>query len=425
MSGRASRMDPRLTAATSAAVTITMLVTLLLVQHVRHGWPFSLHHGLPPIGPEPRDRASDTAHRVTDAVAVAGAERAAVAVDPVRLAALGVTFEPARYEDLGSEIRAVVTIAPDEGRSSHVHTRVSGWIERLHVRTTGEHVRSGQPLAAIFSRELLASQTEYLSALRASRGGAPSSLATGARQRLVVLGMTDRDISALERRGTALRDVTVSAPRSGAVLHRGVSVGTAVDPSTELFTIVDLSAVWALAELPEEHAASIHVGAPATIEIPGAGGDPVEASVSFVYPTLTERTRTLRVRLEIENADGAIRPGMFGTATFTVAPRRVLTISRDAVVDTGRRQHVFVRASHGGLEPRRVEIGARAGGRVAVLEGLAEGEVVVASGVFVIDSESRLRVAGGTGAGHQHGATQPTVAPPPPGEGDEHTGHAE
>lgn len=427
MSEAPTRIDPRWRPPIAASLTLLVVIVVLGIQHARHGWPFSLHHGMPAQSPADRaTSAGDAALREAEHEGeIPGAARAALELDAARLEAFGVTFEAARFEELGSEVRAVATVVPDEARLAHVHTRVSGWIDRLHVRTTGVQVRAGQQLAAIFSRELLASQTEYLSVRRAARG-TPSPLLEGARQRLNVLGMTEGEIRALERRGQPIRNVPVNAPRAGTVLHRGVTEGTAVDPSTELFVIGDLSRLWVLAEIPESSVANVHVGSRARIEVAAAGGAPIDAEVAFVYPTLTERTRTLRVRFEVPNPDGSLRPGMFGTAVFEVGSRRVLTVPRDAIVDTGRHQHVFVRTASGRLEPRAIEPGARLGDRVAVTSGVSEGDIVAASGVFVIDSESRLRATGaGALGGHQHGATSEseTTTPSEPAPAGGHGGH--
>ena len=293
-----------------------------------------------------------------------------------------------------------------------MHTRVARWIEHLYVRTTGETVRVGQPLVSIFSRELLASQAEYLEVMRTTRAGGSAALASGARQRLSVLGMTDSEIAGLERRGAPTRNVIVSAERSGTVLHRGISVGAAVDPSTDLFTIADLSEVWVIAEVPQAAVGAVQPGTHAVIEMPTAGVAPIEADVAFVYPTLTERTRTLRVRFAIDNPLGALRPGEFGTATFTTEARRGVTVPRDAVIDTGMHQHVFV-LDGDRLVPRRVELGVRTQTRIEVTSGLSEGETVAAESVFLIDSESRLRASGGATTG----AHEPTTAAPTGAEG--------
>jgi Cu(I)/Ag(I) efflux system membrane fusion protein len=377
---------------------LVLLVGALLVQHFRHGWPFSLHHGVGAAAPATRvaPRASSSAPT--------SHPRAAVEIPQDQLDAIGVRFEKVQQETITEPIRAVATVVPDESRVSHVHTRVSGWIERLDVNTTGERVRAGQALAGIFSQELLSTQTEYLSARRSAATGPRSAVSEGARSRLKVLGMTDDEIRTVEESGEPRRLVTVSAPRSGVVLHRGISVGTAVDPSTEIVTVADLSRVWVLAEVPEGDIPSVEVGTKAQLEFPASRNEPFEAQVEFLYPTLSERTRTLRVRFAVANPGGSLRPGIYGSATFRVTPRPALTVSRDAIVDTGSAQHVFLVAGQRSFVPRAVRLGTRFEKRVEVLEGLVAGDTIVASGVFLIDSESRLRASGG-GTGHVHGSS--------------------
>ena len=150
------------------------------------------------------------------------------------------------------------------------------------------------------------------------------------------------DLDAIEQTGEPKRLVTVVAPRTGVVVNRGVTVGTSVDPSTTLLTIADLSRVWVLAEVPEASIPGVRVGTVAQLDFPASGQPPFGARVDFVYPTLTERTRTLRVRLSATNRGGALRPGLYGTAVFEAAGQNVITVPRDAVVDTGLQQHVFV-----------------------------------------------------------------------------------
>jgi Cu(I)/Ag(I) efflux system membrane fusion protein len=407
MSGIDGRWREWVSLGAGVGIGVALLVSLLVVQHFRHRWPFSLHHGLPPLTDE-----SPGAEAPLPPSEHAAHERSPVELDPSQLQAMGVGTEPARWEPVSKTVRAVATVVPDESRLSHVHTRVAGWIEELYVDTTGQAVRAGDPLAGIFSQELLSSQTEYLSALRAAASGPPSAVLEAARTRLTVLGMTEEEIRGIDERGQPMRLVTVAAPRSGVVLHRGVSVGTAVDPSTELVTIADLSQVWVLAEVPESDIAEIAPGMTAVLDFPSSGRRPFKARVDFLYPTLTERTRTLRVRFVVSNPRGSLRPGLYGTAELESAPRRVLTVPRDAVVDTGLEQHVFVATGPGGFAPRKVELGVRLDERVEVTEGLSEGEEIVSSGAFLIDSESRLRASGGTGAGHSgHGA--------PPAESEE------
>jgi Cu(I)/Ag(I) efflux system membrane fusion protein len=378
-----------------AAVVLGMVILFglsWLVQSTRDSQNTETAHEL--HGGSPPDASGATAPP---------ADRREVSVGRSALERLGVTFAPVVRDSVAGAVRYVATVTADESRISHVHARVSGWVEELHVDTTGATVRRGEPLAAIFSQELFASQTEYLAVRERSRETPNSVVLDAARVRLAVLGMSEADIRAIEEQGVARRLVTVLAPREGIVLRRGVSAGTAIDPSTELMTIVDLSYVWVLAEVPEGDAAGIVRGTSATLEFPRAERPPLVAAADFVYPTLTERTRAVRVRFVVPNADGALRPGMYGTASFDAARRDALTVPREAVVETGQSQHVFVRTEQGALEPRQVRLGRRLPDRIEVLEGLSEGEEVVSSGVFLIDSESRLRgsSAGAAHAGHE------------------------
>jgi Cu(I)/Ag(I) efflux system membrane fusion protein len=380
----------------AAISTALLLLGALYLQHTRHGWPFSLHHAVGASVPAATHATTKPSH------ADAAHARAPIVLEPARLAAIGVRTEQVRRETIGEPLRAVATVVPDEARIAHVHTRVSGWIERLYIGTTGEAVRAGAPLAAIFSQELLASQSEYLAARR-SAGAKPASVVReSARARLAVLGMTDAEVRAIELAGEPRRLVTVTAPRGGVLIHRGVSTGTAVDPSTELVTIADLSQVWVIAEVPESHIPGIELDMVGVIDLPASGRPPFEARLAFLYPTLSERTRTLRVRFLADNRDGALRPGLYGTVDLRVAPRSALTVPRDAVVDTGGAQHVFVVEDEGRFAPRNVRLGARLEQRVEVVSGLNEGDSVVASGVFLIDSESRLRASDDRPQGAPH-----------------------
>jgi membrane fusion protein, copper/silver efflux system len=374
----------------TCAGAVALIVGFLLVQNARHGWPFSLHHGMQTQAQAAQTAASPEQSSPHEA-------RVAVELSPVQYERLGVQIEPARLERISRSARYTAIITTDESRISHVHTRVSGWIEQLRINITGQVVRAGQPLAEVFSQELFASQNEYLSALRQSKEISGSAVVDAARTRLTVLGMSAADIAALEQAGKPRRTFTVIAPRNGVVLRRGVTVGTAVDASTELLTIADLSRVWVLAEVPESESAQLSVGSEAMLAFPASGRPPFAAKVDFVYPTLSERTRTVRVRFAVDNRDSTLRPGLYGTVAFGASTREALTVARDAVVDTGTTQHVFVQTSEGTLEPRTVSLGTRLADRIEILAGLSAGDPVVSSGVFLVDSESRLRASGGSG----------------------------
>lgn len=396
----------------SAAATALVFSGALWMQQARGGWPFNATPSAPKVegmaGMEPTGDADVTHSRVP--------------IEASATRSLDIRLETVGRQSLTENVRAVATIVPDESRISHVHTRVSGWIEHLDVNTTGEIVRAGQPLAHIFSQELLSSQTEYLAARRnTAASGITSAVLASGRTRLGVLGMTPAEIDAIEASGEPKRLVTVIAPRSGVVVNRGVTAGTSVDPSTTLLTIADLSRVWVLAEVPESSIPSVRLGTPAELDFPASGRASFTARVDFVYPTLTERTRTLRVRLSAANPGGTLRPGLYGTAAFESAGQNVMTVPRDAVVDTGTQQHVFV-AVGDRFEPRPVTVGMQLADRVEIRAGLKEGEQIAAAGVFLLDSESRLRATGGTG-GHNHGTPSgDQQAPAKPGI-DPHAGH--
>ena len=398
----------------SALGTAAVFTAVLWVQHARSGWPFE------------RSAATIVTDSLMGVQPTTGSDatRNRVPVDAAAARSLDIRLETVGRGSLIQTVRAVATVAPDESRISHVHTRVAGWIEHLDVNTTGDVVRAGQPLAHIFSQELLSSQTEYLSARRnTTASGISSVVVASGRTRLSVLGMTPTEIDAIEESGEPKRLVTVVAPHSGVVLNRGVTVGTSVDPSTTLLTIADLSRVWILAEVPEASIPAVRTGSAVELDFPASGRPPFTARVDFVYPTLTERTRTLRVRLSAANPGGALRPGLYGTAVFHAAGQNVITVPREAVVDTGLQQHVFV-AVGDIFEPRPVTVGTQLADRVEIRGGLREGEQIVAAGVFLLDSESRLRATGGAG-GHQHGVQPGGQQAPMPPKSNPHAAHQE
>jgi Cu(I)/Ag(I) efflux system membrane fusion protein len=415
----------------AAVVTAAAIVVILWVQRTRGAWPFAPGANLAPaaVAGATGPASADMARMQTNSAAAAPrADRTAVELPPPAQQSLGLRLEEVKRESVTETVQAVATVVPDESRISHVHTRVAGWVEQLDVNTTGEAVRVGQPLARVFSQELLSSQTEYLAARKAtSASGISSAVIASGRTRLTVLGMTPDEIDAIEASGEPRRLVTVVAPRSGVVVNRGVTVGTSVDPSTPLLTVADLSSVWVLAEVPEANIPSVRTGRTALLDFPASGRARFQARVDFIYPTLTERTRTLRVRMSVTNSGGTLRPGLYGTATFTGAGVPTITVPRDAVVDTGRQQHVFL-AIGDRFEPRQVTLGVQLADRVEVRSGLTAGDRIVAAGVFLLDSESRLRATGGSG-GHQHGGGVPPDSTPPAQDsastppGSPHSGH--
>jgi len=345
--------------------------------------------------------------------------RVPVSVDPAWVDRLAMRVEPARVEPVATHARAVASVVPEEGSVVHIHARVAGWVERMHVGYTGERLARAAPVASIWSPELYAAQSEYLLVLAQRDGSPASAIVESSRQRLKVLGMSEAQIAMIERRGEPMRTVTITTPRGGVVLRRPVPAGTSVDPSTELLTLADLSRVWVVADIAESDAALAEAGSNALVRFPGR--EDLEVGIDFVSATVEPRSRTLRVRATVDNTDGRLRPGMSGTLQLSGSRVERLTVPRDAVVDDGQRALVYVQGPDGSLIPREVRIGGRRGERVVVLDGLEEGEPVLVSGVFLVDSESRLLGGGGAGL-HSHGSHGES-SPSPGGQDDPHRGH--
>jgi multidrug efflux pump subunit AcrA (membrane-fusion protein) len=337
--------------------------------------------------------------------------RAAEGMAPVRLngdgvALAGVRTAVAEAGALGRSIRAAGTVAADESRVRHVHAKLDGWVEKLHVGVTGQAIRQGQPLLELYSPELLASQEEYLNALRARErfegsslpevGDGARDLLEAARRRLALFDVPEDFILGLEASGRASRTVTLHAPASGHVLGKAVVEGHRVEPGTELFTIADLSTVWVEAAVYESDAPSVRVGTAGEVRLPDDPGAAVAGRVVLVLPALEPETRTLRVRVQVPNPGLRFKPGMFAEVVLRAEAASGVLIPDSALLDTGTRRIVFVESGPGSFEPREVETGLRDGGRVLVRSGVAAGERVVVKANFLLDSESRLRAQIGT-----------------------------
>ena len=329
--------------------------------------------------------------------------RAAVTIAPERAQLLGIRSEPVTAGVSGGTLRTVGRVAVDERRREVVQTKFEGYVEKLYVNFTGEPVRRGQPLLAIYSPELVAAQKEYLVALgaqqRLGQSGVPgvakggSELAEAARQRLRSLDVSPEEIASLERTGTSRRTITLRSPVSGLVVEKMAFEGMKVSTADRLYVIADLSRVWILAEVYEKDLAAVRVGLPARVARPDQPGHEWRGIVSFVSPTVKPETRTVEARVELGNADGLLKPDMFADVYLEGASSPVLTVPESAVVQTGERTLVFLDKGRGHYEPREVSIGERVPGGYRVATGLVAGERVVVSANFLLDSESSIRSA--------------------------------
>jgi Cu(I)/Ag(I) efflux system membrane fusion protein len=301
---------------------------------------------------------------------------------------------------LADQVRAVGVVAFDETRVAGVTAKFGGYVERLYVDFTGRPVRAGEPLAEIYSPELVAAQEELLLAARleADLGnrtlpGTPAgsaNLVAAARQRLRLWDVSDAQIEEVLASGRARRTLTLYAPVTGVVVEKKVLSGDAIQPGQPLYTIADLSRVWVEAELREADAGLVREGAAATLELQAFPGRPIAGRVEYVYPTVAQQARTLRARIAVANPDGRLKPGMYATVRLVTPTRAALTVPATAVLNTGERRVVFVDLGGGRILPQEVEIGRAAGEYVEVLFGLEPGQRVVTSAQYLLDSESNL-----------------------------------
>jgi len=326
-----------------------------------------------------------------------------VQISPAKQQLIGVRTAPAQAEEVTQTIRAVGLVQIDETRVAHVHTKVSGWVRRVFVDYTWQHVHPGQPLFTLYSPELVSAQKEYLIARRAQAylGEAPyqeaaagsQALLRAARERLKLWDVTEEQIAELEARGAPQEEMTFYAPGGGHVSVRNVFPGQYITPESDLYTIVDHSRVWVQAQLYEYEIAAVRVGQAATMTVQALPGRVFRGRVAFVDPHLDHMTRTVNVRLEFDNPELALKPEMFATVELQVSLGRQVVVPREAVIDTGTRQLVFLALPDGYFEPREIQTGPRLGERVVVLAGLRPGETIVTSAAFLVDSESQLSAA--------------------------------
>lgn len=326
----------------------------------------------------------------------------ALAIDPVVVQSMGVRTERVRRDTLRHDVRATGRLVERDPDHRDVNLRVSGWIEELFANVDGQPVKKGDPLFSLSSPELNVAIGELVAArARADAGSAGEagslarSLYDAARARLVQLGLATEEIDELAQLDAAPATVTFRAPVDGHVTATTVYAGAAVTAGMRVLRIANNARLWLDARVPARDVGRVHADAVVTAEVDAWPGETFEGRVVFVHPHVDEATRTALVRAEIDNGARRLREGQWAVVTIaSEAARDALVVSRDALIDTGRRQLVFVALGGGRFEPRDVRAGASGDdGRVEILSGLAEGEEVVASGQFLLDSESRLREA--------------------------------
>jgi multidrug efflux pump subunit AcrA (membrane-fusion protein) len=326
----------------------------------------------------------------------------AVMVNSSQQQLIGVKTATVQRVPLVRTLRTTGQVTPDETRIAHVHTKYSGYLDRVFVDFVGQTIRKGQPLFTIYSPDLVATQEEYLIARRGntSLGGSPfanvsdgaHSLLEAARERLRLWDLTDAQIKQLDETGKVNKTLTFYSHVSGIVQDRKAFPQTAVTPDMELYTVADLSRIWVLADVYEYELPFVRVGQAADITLSYYPGRTWRGRVSFINPAVDPQTRTVKVRIELPNPRLELKPQMFTDVSLKIDYGRHVVVPRDAVLDSGNRQIVFV-AGDGSFTPRDVKLGAQVDDNVIVLAGLKPGETIATSGNFLIDSESRLKGA--------------------------------
>jgi multidrug efflux pump subunit AcrA (membrane-fusion protein) len=309
-------------------------------------------------------------------------------------------------KDLEKTIRTVGRIDYNEKVLSTISPKIGGFIEELYVDYTGRYVRKGEPLLTIYSPELVSAQEEYLISLRTIKDlpEMGNSLLESARVRLKLWDITEDQIRALEERGQVKKSLTLHSPFNGYVLEKMAYKGMNVMPGMVLYKIVDLSTVWVYADIYEYELPLIKSGQEASFELSYWPALTFKGKLTYIYPYLDQTTRTAKVRFEFPNSGGRLKPGMYVNVQIKVPLGRVLSVPEGAIIDTGIRKVAIVDKGYGYFEPREVKVGGKVKNYYVVLDGLKEGERVVTSANFLIDSESKFKEAIGAMAGMEHGS---------------------
>jgi membrane fusion protein, copper/silver efflux system len=328
-----------------------------------------------------------------------------IRVDPVTVQNMGVRTAPVTRKDLSRTIRTVGLVAYQEPKQVAINTKIGGWIEKLYINETGQQVKKGQKLLEIYSPELVSAQEEFLLALKNRDALAASSfqqiaaggqqLLDASRRRLQLWDISEAQIARLEKSRKVEKTLALYAPASGIVTTKMVQEGQAIKKGMDLMTISDISNVWVLADIYEYELPWVKVGQQAEIELPFVGQAPVRARLSYIYPYLEAKTRTVKARFELANPDFELKPEMYVNVLLQTSPvKNALTVPAEAVLHSGEQETVFVVLGDGRFEPRRVKTGVEdEQGNLQVVQGLLDGERVVTSAQFMLDSESKLREA--------------------------------
>lgn len=327
-----------------------------------------------------------------------------VYISPSRQQLIGVRTARVEPRELESTIRTVGTLAYDETRVTAIHTKISGWVERVWVDYVGKEVRAGEPLFTVYSPELVSTQTEYLLARRSKEelGASPveatrqaaDALLRAARQRLELWDIAEEHIRELEESGEVQRTLMLHSPFNGVVLERNAYPGQYLTPEMAAFRIADLSRIWAFGQVYEYELARIRTGQAAEIEFPyGQAARSLAGRITFIYPEIDPQTRRVRIRAEFDNPGLQLKPETFVTVLIRAGGGRRLAVPKEAVIDTGVKRYAILAHPGGYFEPREIQVGEPFDDYYPLLGGVAEGDEIVVSAQFLVDSETNLQSA--------------------------------
>ena len=335
-----------------------------------------------------------------------------VEISPEQQKLIGVKTVKVALRQVQKVIRTVGRIEADEGRQATINSKVEGWIEKLYVETTGSHVQKGQPLAEIYSPELVATQQEFLTALKwkkelvtakaeTKQGASPElslmltkdaeAMLAASRQRLLLWDVSEGQIKSIEESGKTIRTLTLYSPASGFITQKMAVSGMKIMPGEKLFDVADLSNLWVIADIYEAELALIKVGDKASITLAYLPGREISSQIDYIYPSITAETRAVKVRLKLSNHNNQLKPQMFTNVEIKINLGKKLMIPESAVIDTGKSMVAYVDSGNGAFEPREIKAGLRTDGYIEVLRGLKPGEKVVSAANFLVDSEAQMK----------------------------------
>jgi len=324
-------------------------------------------------------------------------------VNPKRQQLIGVKTEPVMVRFLEKNIRSVGLVELDETRIEYVNTKIKGWIDKVFIDYTWQYVKKGDPLFSIYSPELVSTQEEFLLALKSKEllgsnkyseiASGSKSLLQSTRKRLELWDISENQIRELEKTGKVKTSLTILSPVSGNVVEKNAFENMFVEPNTTIYTIADHSVVWVNVDIYENEISMVKLGLQTNMTLASYPDEEFRGEVTFIWPHLDPKTRTVKVRLEFPNPDMKLLPEMYANVNLEIPIGERLSIPKSAVLRTGKQDIVFVDKGEGNMEIRKVKLGIKTGGYYEILRGLKKGENVVARGNFLIDSESKIQAA--------------------------------